>query len=78
MNFAYHNSWLIHDLRKRGDHIKYQNWNKLNKLNVSITKKIHEKMDELICPKCAFVSIESEEAYNYLAEVETEDKNGCM
>ena len=34
---------------------------------------IHEKMDELITPKCAFISIESEVHYNYLSDVETEN-----
>ena len=28
-------------------------------------------MDEVTTPKCAFVSIESEEAYNHLSEVDT-------
>lgn len=72
INFAYHNSWLIDALRTRGDHIKYQDWAKLNEANRSITQKIHENMDEVTTPKCAFVSIESEEAYNHLSEVETE------
>ena len=33
-------------------------------------------MEDLICPKCAFVSIESEKAYNYLAQVETANNKG--
>ena len=35
-------------------------------------------MDDLICPKCAFVSIESEKAYNFLAQVETENEQGKL
>ena len=35
-------------------------------------------MDVLIRPKCAFVTIESEVAYNYLADVETEDEHGQL
>lgn len=31
-----------------------------------ITQMIHENIDEVTCPKCAFVSIESEEFYNFL------------
>jgi hypothetical protein len=71
INFAFHNSWLIDALRTRGDHIKYQDWAKLNEANRSITQKIHENLDEVTTPKCAFVSIESEEAYNHLSEVDT-------
>lgn len=33
-------------------------------------------MDDYITPKCAFVTIESEEAYNLLSEVKTEGKDG--
>ena len=33
INFAYYNSWLLDQLRTRGDHIKYQEWDKLNELN---------------------------------------------
>lgn len=67
LNFAYHNSWLLDKLRLRGDHIKYQQWDKLNELNRELTAEIQEKKDTLIKPKCAFVSMESETAYNHLA-----------
>ena len=71
VNFAYYNSWLLDGLRDRGDAIKYQQWDKLNELNKKLTQEIHDKMDKLITPKCAFVSIESETYYNYLSDVET-------
>ena len=35
-------------------------------------------MDVLIRPKCAFVTIEDEVAYNYLADVETENPDGKL
>ena len=76
INFAFHNSWLIDLLRSRGDHIKYQDWEKLNETNKMITEKIHENMDDVTTPKCAFVSIESEVAYNHLSGVETEGEAG--
>ena len=76
INFAYYNSWLIDDLVKRGDLIKYQEWDKLNKLNRELTENIRAKMDDICMPKCAFVSIESETAYNYLSDYETEGEKG--
>ena len=72
INFAYHNSWLVDALRVRGDHIKYQQWDKLNELNRVITERIHadnhKELNEIIIPKCAFVSIEDEKSYNALAD----------
>lgn len=86
LNFAYHNSWLLERLRERGDCIKYQQWKELNELNRKITDEIHQDLNgeaKLIVPKCAFVSIESETAYNVLAgesEIEFDftyqDENG--
>jgi hypothetical protein len=75
INFAYHNSWLINKLRDRGDAIKYQQWDKLNEINREMTSRIHSQspdadgteINKLTTPKCAFVSIESEEAYNFLS-----------
>ena len=68
LNFAYQNSWLLDMLRTRGDHIKFQQWDKLNVLNKEITRKLREPemMESLLIPKCAFVSIESETAYNVI------------
>lgn len=69
LNFAYQNSWLLDMLRKRGDHIKFQQWDKLNEINAKITSELRKDgvMDTVITPKCAFVSIESELAYNVIA-----------
>ena len=41
VNFAYHNSWLLDGLRVRGEHIKAQDWEEVNKCNREITDKIH-------------------------------------
>jgi len=80
LNFAYQNSWLLDKLRARGDHIKFQQWDKLNVLNKEITTKLHEPgiMESLLIPKCAFVSIESETAYNIIcsqSSIEFDFKN---
>ena len=76
INFAYHNSWLIDGLRDRGTAIKNQNWAELNKINEELTRRMHSTRDDgstemswLLMPKCAFVSFESEEGYNYMADV---------
>ena len=75
INFAYYNSWLLDSLRTRGDHIKYQQWDELNKINAEITEKIRKPdiLAELTTPKCAFVTMESETAYNNLSAWELED-----
>lgn len=75
INFAYYNSWLLDSLRTRGDHIKYQQWGDLNQLNGEVTEKLRDPdtLADLTTPKCAFVSIETETAYNQLADWETED-----
>ena len=76
INFAYYNSWLLDSLRTRGDLIKYQQWDDLNKLNVELTQRIRDDMENITTPKCAFVSIESETAYNYLSDIDYEGKKG--
>ena len=67
INFAYKNMWLLDDLVVRGEYIKYKQWDKLNQLNREITRKMHEDMENLTTPVCAFISMESETAYNHIA-----------
>ena len=69
-------------LREKGDYIKWQEWKKLNALNKELTRRVHEDMENAenafidpantkptICdPISAFVSMESEEAYNNLSK----------
>lgn len=69
INFAYHNSWLLDSLRQRGEFIKFGQWDRLNEINKTITQRIHEDMEMLVLPKCAFVTMESETAYNHLSSV---------
>ena len=67
-------------LRTRGDFIKFQKWDKLNEINRDITQRIKNNQslvqdDEqrteksIRLPKCAFITIESEVAYNVLSEM---------
>jgi hypothetical protein len=67
INFGYKNAWLLDMLIERGDHIKFKKWDKLNALNKEMTRKMHEDMENLTTPVCAFVCMESEDAYNHIA-----------
>lgn len=67
INFAYNNQWLLDKLRTRGDLIKYKMWKELNELNKEMTEETHKEMDNFTTPICAFVCMESETAYNYIA-----------
>ena len=82
--FAYHNSWLLDLLRERGDYIKWQQWAHLKMINKEITNRLqqgladhHDNLNKeysedmipsLVDPVCAFVSVETEEAYNVLCD----------
>lgn len=70
INFALYNSWLIDKLKERGQAIIWQDWAQLNKINADITKELHERMEETLTPVSAFVTIESETAYNYVCGVD--------
>ena len=81
VDFTYHNSWVLDMLREKGDYVKWQEWKKLNALNKEMTRRVHEDMSQedaalvdpeerkpTICdPISAFVSMETEEAYNNLS-----------
>ena len=73
INFGYKNSWLLDDLYERGNLIKFKEWGKLNELNKEMTRKMHEDMETLTTPVCAFVCMETEEAYNHIAPCGTID-----
>lgn len=70
INFAMYNSWLIDKLKERGQAIVWQDWAELNKINSDMTKELHERMEETCTPVSAFVTIESETAYNYVCGVD--------
>lgn len=73
INFAYKNQWLLDSLYTRGDYIKFKQWEDLNTLNKTITERMHEDMENLITPIAAFVCMESETAYNFIAVSEKID-----
>jgi len=64
---AFDNSKIINWLRERGDCIKDENWDKLDRINDTIRrnlKKDSQLLDKLQRPCSLFVTFESEEAYN--------------
>lgn len=83
IDFTYHNSWIIDNLKEKGDCIKWQEWEKLNILNKQMTTRLKEDIVRIdaavyspndpnletciIDPISAFVTMESEDAYNFLA-----------
>ena len=48
----------------------------MNDTNQYINELIRNEGDQFIIPKCAFVTIETEQAYNFLSDVETEGEKG--
>lgn len=82
VDFTYYNSWLLEGLRSRGDCIKYQTWKEFNQVNRDLNEKVaadfktldenYYKGDDLKLPTMfdpisAFVTMETEEAYNNLS-----------
>ena len=64
---AFDNSKIINWLRERGDAIKNEHWDKLDKINDHIRrnlKKDSQLLDKLQRPCSLFITFESEEAYN--------------
>lgn len=64
LNFSYHNSWLIDLLKVRGDAFKKNNWEEVKRLNSVMSNKVRQNYNELTKPVSAFVTMESEVAYN--------------
>ena len=82
IEFTFYNSWVLDMLREKGDYVKWQEWKKLNQLNKSLTERVRKDIaddQELLSPDdykpnlcdplSAFVSMETEEAYNNLAKM---------
>lgn len=64
---AFDNAKIVDWLRERGDAIKDENWDKLDRVNDHIRrnlKKDSQLLDKLQRPCSLFVTFESEEAYN--------------
>jgi hypothetical protein len=67
INFTYKNTWLYDILSKRGDAIKWHNWTELAKINLSLTKLIHIRREQIMNPIGAFITLRNEESYNLMA-----------
>lgn len=65
ITFAFHNSEIIHLLKKRGGFIGTENWDDLKKINGEINEKIKDPhvLDELQTPCSVFVTFDTEEGY---------------
>lgn len=66
ITFAFHNQDIINLLKSRGNLIKTENWDKLDKINDKLDDylKHPELLDELQTPCGIFLTFESEEGYN--------------
>jgi len=67
INFTYKNAWLYDLLTKRGDAIKWYNWSELAKINLTLTKQIHVRREQVMNPIGAFITLRNEESYNLMA-----------
>ena len=61
IQFSYKNGSLINLLKKRGEHVKNNNWPALKKINEELDKIKTKEYQNLIVPVGAFVTFESEE-----------------
>jgi hypothetical protein len=59
--FAYDNAELIELLKKRGNHIMYQRFEKMREVEKEITKIKDEKYEKLTKPVDAFITFEEED-----------------
>lgn len=65
--FAFENSEMIKDLKKRGNYIRNENWAKLEKTNKNIVDKLKKYkkdksfLDKMQKPVSCFMTMETEE-----------------
>lgn len=82
VDFTFYNSWILDGLRERGNCIKSQQWKEFNDCNRALNEKLAEeqkkdydnyyatddaKVPTARDPISAFVTMETEDAYNNLA-----------
>lgn len=85
IDLTYYNSWLLEGLRNRGNFIKFQQWKEFNEENRRLNDLVAdqfkildaeyryndaEKTATMFDPISAFVTMETEEAYNNLSGVD--------
>ena len=63
IQFSFKNGALIHELRKRGLHIKNNNWKGLKNSNDALDRIKNKHYHDLMTPVSAFVTFESEEGF---------------
>lgn len=76
INFKYQNGWLLDLLTKRGDAIKWKDWDALTKINTQLRHQCTAKRQDLISPTDAFVTFENEITVNLARERPTVDLLG--
>lgn len=70
ITFAYNNPMIINQLKERGNYIKNEQWDQLQKLNQKMTTqfRVNENSQQLIDsvqrPVTCFITFEYEEGYN--------------
>lgn len=66
LTFAYHNEDIIKGLMKRGDHIKNEEWDKVNQINKELIEKVDKCVkDKGMCsaqPCKVFITFDDEES----------------
>jgi len=82
IDFTFYNSWMLEGLRTRGEMIKYQTWKEFNEHNKHMNELVAAdfvkldanyyaddaaKVPTAMDPISAFVTMETEEAYNNLS-----------
>ena len=75
--FAFNNAELIKLLRVRGQHIMYQNYDKMREVEKEISILKEAKYDDLTTPVDAFITFEAEDGFIMAMEFE-ERKNGSI
>lgn len=64
ITFAFNNSEIIHNLRKRGKFIQGEKWKKYEKLHTKMATRLansQELLDTMQTPVACFMSLETEE-----------------
>ena len=66
ITFAFHNQDIINNLRKRGNFIKTEKWDKVDEINDKIDNMLQNEhlLNELQTPCSVFMTFESEEGHN--------------
>jgi len=80
ITFAFYNEEVINLLKKRGDFIKSEKWDKLDEINLTITETIKDpdNLNKLQTPCSIFATFESEEGYNRAIKYHQQVNEGIL